>query len=236
MARKRRKYDKEEVKEIIQLRLDELNGVVKKLTYNSVYTLNKRIANKEDYKRSNGELFTLYPYDFWAGNYAEEDNYGKQQITEIKNTRARDLDDELFETGVQDVLLAVNDLHSNPVKLSKVLVNIFKKDRNKINVLENESKQLKDALKQQKEKIELLERTMYNLFYNSKSTRNSLINVMSLNKSDDWFMAEQLHNAFCDKQELLEALNGKEEPNTEVISLAKKKKGKLLEELKSVKD
>lgn len=235
MARKKREFDKQEVEEIIQLKLSELNGIVKKLTYNSVYTLNKKIANNEEYKRSDGKLFNLYPYDFWAGAYKDEDNYGKKRITELKNTRARDLDDELFESGLQDILLAINDLHDNPTKLSKVLVNIFKKDRRKIEAIEKENTELKKGLKQQKEKIELLENTMYNLFYSSKSTRNSLANVMRLTKYDDWFVAEQLQNAFCDKQELLDALT-KEESKAEVISITKSKKRKMLDKLNSLED
>ena len=45
MARAKRTIDKEEVDEIIYLKLKELGGMKKRLTYNSVFTFNKEIAN-----------------------------------------------------------------------------------------------------------------------------------------------------------------------------------------------
>lgn len=50
MARAKRTIDKEEVDEIIYLKLKELGGMKKRLTYNSVFTFNKEIANNPKYK------------------------------------------------------------------------------------------------------------------------------------------------------------------------------------------
>ena len=136
MARKRREIDKVEVEEILKMQLKEVGGIVKKLSYNGTATLNKKIANNPDYKRENGELFTLYPYDFWGGSYKGEDNYGKKRIDEIKNQRDIDFTEQVFEQGVHDVLLAINDLHSNPKQLSKVIIGIIEKDRKKMERLE----------------------------------------------------------------------------------------------------
>lgn len=76
MPKARREYDIEEVKEIVDLKLKELGGIKNKLTYNSVFQFNKKIANNDKYKRSNGELFKLYGYDFWYGEYNGEPYYG----------------------------------------------------------------------------------------------------------------------------------------------------------------
>lgn len=206
MARKRREIDKLEVEEILKMQLREVGGIVKKLSYNGTATLNKKIANNPDYKRENGELFNLYPYDFWGGSYKGEDNYGKKRIDEIKSQRSVEFTEQIFEQGIQDVLLAINDLHSNPKQLSKVIIGIIEKDRKKIERLEKEKEELTNNMISQKNKIETMEKALTNLFYNSKSGRNSLPNILNMSKSEDWFVKEQISNAFCTQEELLNSL------------------------------
>ena len=73
MARAKREIDKEEIEEIILLKLEELGGRKSKLTANNVAKFSKEIANNEKYKRKNGKLFNYYGYDIWAGRYKGQD-------------------------------------------------------------------------------------------------------------------------------------------------------------------
>lgn len=214
MPRKKREYDSNEVTEIIELRLKELNGVISKLSYNGVCNLNKKIAKNSEYKRKNGKLFNLYPYDFWAGKYNGIENYGKKQIDSIKENHQTEYLSGIFDPNLQDVLLAINDLHNNPVKLSYVLTNIFKKDKQKIQSLEKENQLLKTKNKNLKTTLENTQQAIYNIFYNSKSTKNSLINIFELKKSQDGFMKEQISNAFLSNTDLLEKLLTREDEAT----------------------
>lgn len=236
MARKKREIDKVEVEEILKMQLREINGVVKKLSYNGTATLNKKIANNPEFIRENGELFNLYPYDFWGGSYKGEDNYGKKRIDEIKSQRDVDFTEQVFEQGVHDVVLAINDLHSSPTKLSKVIINIVEKDRKKIERLEKEKEELMANMVAQKQKIEMMEQAIYNIFYNSKSGKNSIQNMLSLTKSDDWFMKSQIENAFVGQENLIEELKNGNSVNDNVINIKTSKKLKKLEVLGLRKD
>ena len=236
MARKKREIDKVEVEEILKMQLREINGVVKKLSYNGTATLNKKIANNPEFIRENGELFNLYPYDFWGGSYKGEDNYGKKRIDEIKSQRDVDFTEQVFEQGVHDVVLAINDLHSSPTKLSKVIINIVEKDRKKIERLEKEKEELMANMVAQKQKIEMMEQAIYNIFYNSKSGKNSIQNMLSLTKSDDWFMKSQIENAFVGQENLIEELKNGNSVNNNVIDIKTSKKLKKLEALGLRKD
>lgn len=236
MARKKREIDKVEVEEILKMQLREINGVVKKLSYNGTATLNKKIANNPEFIRENGELFNLYPYDFWGGSYKGEDNYGKKRIDEIKSQRDVDFTEQVFEQGVHDVVLAINDLHSSPTKLSKVIINIVEKDRKKIERLEKEKEELMANMVAQKQKIEMMEQAIYNIFYNSKSGKNSIQNMLSLTKSDDWFMKSQIENAFVGQENLIEELKNGNSVNDNVIDIKTSKKLKKLESLGLRKD
>ena len=233
MARKKRDYDEVEVEEIIKLRLAEINGVVSKLSYNGVTKLNKKIANNPDFKRSNGELFKLYPYDFWGGSYKGNDNYGKCRIDDIKATKDLELFSDVFDPNLQDVMLAVNDLHKDPIKLTKVLTNIYKKDKKKIETLNNEVAVLKDKNKQLQETLELMQDAMYTLFYNSQSSKNSLINMLNLKRSEDDFVSMQIEKAFCTQEELIQSLRESSlgQENKNVISLKKEVRKKKLDDL-----
>lgn len=236
MARKKREIDKVEVEEILKMQLREINGVVKKLSYNGTATLNKKIANNPEFIRENGELFNLYPYDFWGGSYKGEDNYGKKRIDEIKSQRNVDFTEQVFEQGVHDVVLAINDLHSSPTKLSKVIINIVEKDRKKIERLEKEKEELMANMMAQKQKIEMMEQAIYNIFYNSKSGKNSIQNMLSLTKSDDWFMKSQIENAFVGQENLIEELKNDNSANDNVVDIKTSKKLKKLEALGLRKD
>ena len=226
MARQKRQYDIEEVNEIIEMKLKQLNGIIDKLSYNGVCTFNKEIANNTEYIRKNGELFKYYPYDFWGGAYKGEENYGKVQIDKIKKERKVQYITGVFDQSVQDVILAVNDLHTKPEKLSAVLMNIYKRDKEKISALQKENLLLKEKNKELKEVIQTMEKAMFNIFYNSESAKNSLINMLDLKRSQDDFMSEQLGNVFCTQKELLERLTfGESMKNTDkLIQMNREKK------------
>lgn len=233
MARKRRDYDEAEVEEIIKLRLAEINGVINKLSYNGVSKLNKRIANNPDFKRSNGELFKLYPYDFWGGAYKGNDNYGKHRIDDIKANKSLELFSDMFNPNLQDVMLAVNDLHKDPVKLTKVLTNIYQKDKKKIESLNNEVERLKQQNKNLKETLDMMQNVMYTLFYNSQSSKNSLINMLNLKCSEDAFIFTQIEKAFYGQEELLQLLkeNPKKQESGNVVELKRNMRKKKLDNL-----
>lgn len=231
MARKRREITDDviqEVKEIIDLQLENVNKILKKLSYNGVFQFNKKIADNEKFKRKNGEKFNLYPYDFWGGSYKGEDNYGKKQIDEYKSKRIEDLDNLVFDTGMQDIILAVNDLHNNPVKLTNVLTRVYKKDKERIQELEEKVKLYEIQFKEQQNRIKTLETVFTNLFYNSRSSRNSLPNFFDLKKSEDWFAAEQMINAFGSMDRIKEMFikEDKEDNDVNVVDISKTSKNR----------
>lgn len=200
MARAKRTIDKEEVDEIIYLKLKELGGMKKRLTYNSVFTFNKEIANNPKYKRKNGELFTLYGYDFWASSYNNEDYYGIQRINEIKNTSNVIVAGKEFIPEVEDIHALVNDYYKKPEVLYKKLAKVFEMDKNKLKNLEEENKKLKKEKDDLQKALQSFEREFASIFCNSRLADNSLVDVMSMNKSKDYLVYDGLKNMFNDEK------------------------------------
>lgn len=233
MARKKRDFDEVEVEEIIKLRLSEINGLIDKLSYNGVSKLNKRIANNSEFKRQNGQLFKLYPYDFWGGTYKGNDNYGKCRIDDIKANKKLELFSDVFDSNLKDVILAVNDLHKNPVKLTKILTNIYEKDKRKVEKLDQEVKLLKDQNKNLVETLDMMQNVMYTLFYCSQSSKNSLTNMLNLKCSEDSFVFSQIEKAFYGQEELIQLLkeNPKKQEGKNVIELKNNNRRKKLDNL-----
>ena len=110
MARAKRTVDEVEVDEIINLKLEELGGRKNKLTANGLAKFSKKIANNEEYIRSDGSLFNYYGYDFWASDYKGEDYYGKKRLAEIKNSVEVRVAGRDFLPEVQDIILLKSDL------------------------------------------------------------------------------------------------------------------------------
>ncbi len=202
MARAKRTIDKEEeVDEIIYLKLKELGGMKKRLTYNSdlLPSIKKEIANNPKYKRKNGELFTLYGYDFWASSYNNEDYYGRQRINEIKNTSNVIVAGKEFIPEVEDIHALVNDYYKKPEVLYKKLAKVFEMDKNKLKNLEEENKKLEEKDDLQKA-LQSFEREFASIFCNSRLADNSLVDVMSMNKSKDYLVYDGLKNMFNDEK------------------------------------
>ncbi len=147
MARQKNEIDIEEIDEIIYLKLNELGGLKSRLSYNNVWTYNKKLV-KNNVLRSNGKPFKLYGYTFWAYNYNDEDYYGKAKI------------DQLSE---QNKLL------------NKTIVELRKQLNN-------------------------FEQGFATVFYNSIYTDNSLNDVMSIKRSGDCFVSDELKAMFNDDE------------------------------------
>jgi hypothetical protein len=206
MARAKREYDTEEVKEIVNLKLKELGGIKSKLTYNSVFQFNKKIAVNNEYKRSNGELFTLYGYDFWASGYNGEDYYGRKRIDEIKNNSNVQIVGEEYEPDMQDIITLVNDFHKKPDLLVKRLLRLFSRDKNKIKLLELDNAKMKKQNEVLNKRIATFEKGLTTLFYNSSVSHNSLENVMNLTNSKDTIVRDELLNMFEKKKSRLNSV------------------------------
>ncbi|MEG1141106.1 MAG: hypothetical protein RSE41_01395 [Clostridia bacterium] len=233
MARAKRIIDKEEVDEIIYLKLKELGGMKKRLTYNSVFTFNKEIANNPKYKRENGDLFSLYGYDFWASSYNNEDYYGRQRINEIKNASNVVVAGKEFIAEVEDIHALVNEYYKKPEVLYKKLAKVFEMDKTKLKNLEEENKKLKKEKENLQKALQLFEYEFASIFCNSRLADNSLVDVISMNKTKDSVVYNSLKNMFKDDK-LEEFSKTKEinniEPNN-VVSLKREERRRKRDDL-----
>ncbi|WP_238900269.1 hypothetical protein [Clostridium sp. YIM B02500] len=240
MARRKRKIDNQEVKEIINLKLQELNGDKSKLTYNSVYKFNQNISNNEQYKRNNGEAFNSYGYDFWAGSYKGQDYYGKEQIDKLKSEINPIIAGESFELEIQDIIVLVDKYRNNSGLLTKKLIHCFESDRKKISILKNENTKLKNKLKKAQLDLKLFEQGFASMFYNSSLVDNSLIDVISLTKSSDRYVYDELKNMFNNEEDRLQKIFDNESNdkiiNRSVINIDDKKKELIDNEIKKIED
>lgn len=234
--------DKREIDEIIKLRITELEGDVSKLTYNSVWKFNQRISKDKNYKRYDGKNFTSYGYHTWAGKYKNEYGYGKVRIDEIKKDamsknnssvdsnyfELMEMANEEFVSSMNDIILLVSDLHTQPEVLTRRLVKVFKRDKRTIIELEKENKELKEKLAIEEDKNNKLETGVINLFFASSSPNNSMENMINLSKSEDSFSYNELKNMFnSDEERIRKLIKIKEdEKNESLIDIAMKVKKK----------
>lgn len=196
MARAKRTVDEVEVDEIINLKLEELGGRKNKLTANGLAKFSKKIANNEEYTRSDGSLFNYYGYDFWASDYKGEDYYGKKRLAEIKNSVEVRVAGRDFLPEVQDIILLVDKYHKEPEILSKKLCKVFEDDKKKITKLTNEISQVKEEKTKLKSDLEEFKRGFATLFLNSNSADNSLNDVLSVPRLRDGNVSAELQNMF----------------------------------------
>lgn len=196
MARPRIKIDKREVEEIIMLKLEELSGVKSKLTYNNVWNFNKKIANNGKYIRENGEMYRLYGYQFWAAEYKGKAYFGKEKIDEIKSQDEFILVGKSFNADIQDIFILIDKYGKSPECLKKKLVNLFEKDRKKITFLQSENKMLQEKLRRTEDYLKRFQEGFGSMFYKSQSKNNSLKDVMTLVKSEDPIIVNELRGMF----------------------------------------
>lgn len=222
-GRKPREFDEDEVREIINSMLAELNGNKSKLNYHGVWKHNIELANNPTtYKRENGMSFKLYGYDFGAGSYPDKDSesgeripyFGKKKIDEIKSTSTVIIAGEEFIFNMQDLKTLVEDWYSKPAELSRRLCKLFETDRNKIKHLEDESAQHLKKIHELETRLEMFEKGFSSLFLNSALPYNSLENVMSITKSKDDKVRDDLKNMFSGESNLNRILKGMKSSST----------------------
>lgn len=210
MARKKIEYtekDIEQVYEILQQKFIDVGYVPSKLTYNNVFNFNKEIADNPNYIRNNGERFTAYPKDFWCNSYKGEPNLGKKLVDEFKATRDIEhiITDDL-STPTKLIIAKVHELKDKPEYLNKYLVRSLKSTDTKLTNLEKENENLKNEVSKLKEELKLMQSAIHNIFYNSASSRNSLLNMMKLSKVQDEFAKKLILSTFKSEDELVDML------------------------------
>lgn len=224
---KRINVDIEEIEEIIELYVKENGGIIQELKFKSISNFNNKIANNNDYKRKNGELFNLYKYNFWGGSYNGEYNYGKKRILEYNSNIEIKVVGEEFSNGTNDILNLVNNLHKKPQELIKCLVKIYDKERT---LLEDTKKALEKEQtinKELQEQLKNYENGITNLIIQSQSPNNSLRNMLNLEKSADAICYDELKNMFNNNNERFKELISQQDNTKEnVISMDKLNKAR----------
>ncbi|MGG0239840.1 hypothetical protein [Bacillus rhizoplanae] len=215
MARKSIVFDEQELHEIIQLRLKELNGNHLKLTYNSVFQLNKQLV-KEKEIRANGVPFKAYSQDFWSKEYRGSPYRGKELIDEMKNKTLIEVADGSFGKDFVDIAKLVDDYHTNPQQLAKKIMQIMEKDRKSIKELNKENVELSKEKQKLQEEIEQLQKGIITLFHHSKSHKTSLVNVMNMGKTADPVVKDVLMSMFAGDMTLLYDFNDNETKKEEM--------------------
>ena len=82
--------------------------------------------------------------------------------------------------------------------MTALLCHYIKKQNDKMKIVIDENIKLSDDNRNLKNKISILEDTYTNLFFNSQVPNNSLNDMLSLEKSQDKFICEELENMFED--------------------------------------
>lgn len=207
MARPRVEINKDEVKEIIDLYIkEELNGIVSKLSNRGVCKFNEKIANNPVYKRKNGELFTLYKYWVWGGEYKGEEGYGRLEIKERLEKNEVKVIGEAFIPDVADIVQLVNDLYTQPTKLIVRLRKIFEHERKEKELFKSEKDNYKQKYEDTLLKLQMHERAITNLMFQSQSPDNSLNDMFNMCKPTDEICINELSNIFDNSQERLTLL------------------------------
>jgi len=222
MARPQISVNKAEIEEIIGLKIRNLGGIKSKLTYNNVWNFNKKLVN-DKVKRNDGEPFNLYGYTFWASGYKGKDYYGKEKIDEIKSSNNIIIAGNSFNVEIEDILIMVDKFHNKPQELSKRLIKAFEKDRKKAKGLKEQNDKLNTEVIKLRKNIKSLEKGFATMFYNSIYTDNSLNDVMSLKKTGDSYVLEELKNMFNKDEERITKIL-----NQQSLALEEKKDNKVI--------
>lgn len=213
MGRHTKEINTNEVDEIIDLAIKDLGGDKSKITYNNVWNFNKKLV-KNKVKRKDGEKFNLYGYSFWASDYKGDYYYGRLKIDEKKSSNEVILAGESFDVDIQDLLLLVEKHKQSPEELSKRIVKIFRRDKKRLKLLEEQNRKLNNEIKKLREIQGKFELGFTTLFYNSIFTDNSLNDVMSLKLSGDEYVRDELKKMFNnDDDKLNNILNSQSQVN-----------------------
>lgn len=207
MARPKTKIDKDEINEIINLYIKKvLNGNTMKLSANGITKFSAQIAKNETYIRQNGLLFNKYKYTIWAGNYQGNDYYGKQRINEIKNEAEVKGVGEAFNPVTLDIIRLLEDSKNVDDKLKLRLCKIFDKERKYKNELEKDLENIKRENKKLRQKIDMMEKSIINLMFQSQSPDNSLNDMFNATRSTDVICCREMENIFNEGSERIKIL------------------------------
>ena len=127
-----------------------------------------------------------------------EDYYGRQRINEIKNSSNVVVAGKEFIPEIGDIHALVNEYYKKPEVLYKKLAKVFEMDKNKLKKLEEENKKLKKEKDDLQKALKSFEREFGSIFCNSRLADNSLVDVISMNKSKDSVVYDSLKNMFND--------------------------------------
>lgn len=193
---KKKDYDELEVDEIINLTLENVcNGIKGKLTKNKVFKYNKELVEK-GIRRKNGEFFNEYGYHFWAGTYKGEDNYGHKKVKEKVNSNEVILAGKSFVHSTSDIVELVSKYKNKPKDLILRLCKLFESKEKKIGALREENKRLSEEVLRLRENQKKFELGFTTMFYNSMYVDNSMNDVMSLKKTGDLYVVDEINNMF----------------------------------------
>ena len=202
MAKQKTQFDIDEVNEILDLYKNKIRkegNILTEYKCKSVSNFNEYLV-EENVKRSNGEPFTLYKYNFWAGRHRStgEYNYGKKIIMQRNEELQKQLSKEAKDLELQDIISIIDKNINDKNKVTALLCHYIKKQKDKMKIVIDENIKLSDDNRNLKNKISILEDTYTNLFFNSQVPNNSLNDMLSLEKSQDKFICEELENMFED--------------------------------------
>lgn len=199
------KYDVNEIKEIIELKLNSIDFDMSKFTYNSVFNFNKYLVKSQKYNSQN-KLFKLYGYSFWATDYKGKSNYGKEQIDLYKQHTPMTAAGEIFEVDTYDIETIIDNNINNPQKMKRILIKMFNKERRSNANNDKTFYEIHNTLNEYKIMVEQYKKVLFTLFYNSRFSNNSLNDVITLKKEGDENIKKTIYQIFDDNTNLINEL------------------------------
>lgn len=214
-GRPKTNYDIDEVKEILDRKLQSIDFDYSKFTYNSVFKYNQYLVNKR-VLNSKGNIFTLYGYAFWAADYNGVSNYGKEQINLYKQGAKPKVAGEFFAVDTADVEAIIDANINNPYQMKKLLVKMFKNERKSNANNDKKFHEMQKELKEYQELAEQYKNALFMLFYNSQYSDNQLLNMMTLDNENNSYIKNEINDIFKGDSTLLVSPYGTEN-NTNLV-------------------
>lgn len=229
-GRPKMQYDSREISEIIELKLKSVNNDINKLTYNSVFKFNQYLVESRR-KNSRNENYNLYGYSFWATDYKGIPNYGKEQIDLYKQRHPPIIAGEVFEVAIDDIITVIDYNQDDLNKMKKMLIKIFQKERKSNAINDRRFLEMQQELNEYKKLVNQYKQALFMMFYNSKTSNNSLNDVITLKTDGDRYIQNEIYNIFNGNVELIDEIacnkenaqykKLKESLNDNVLDLAK---------------
>lgn len=195
MARQKLNFDEEEVREIINLKLIELNGDTTKLTANNVKTFNEKIANNPRYKRTNGDLFRKYSYTFWI----DKNYFGNKEVMKFKKENSDfTLIGDCFIPEAQDIQILINRHGKNLPVLTEKLIIMLENDKKELSDLKSQLIEMTKKYDKAVKELESFKQSFATIFMNSSESINSLNNVINMKNEGDIIICDELKTMFSD--------------------------------------